>query len=590
MTEGPVLEVHAPWGLVASFRPGDPLKEEGAAVVREMEQVSFRLRGAPQVPGLALHLGDDHDHEPVRTAQGDLVWDLQQWFLDCYGMARVQVRPRAADQEPGAPVVEGLLRVYPEKLTLETYRALLSAVSRAHQHLALDVLSKTRVGVRFAGGGPQEESHVAQFARIRELLRALLPALDRISRQPSRGLAVRREPRRFRPGAALDAGALRWLAARPDALTGLRAGRAAPVLPLRLKETTLDIPEHRMLKGFLLWLRERLVYLRGRAAAQIDWLVSQKSWRDRPPPGMASIWRQEDEPRIRELRRVSAEARSLERQLTALVEDHDFLAEARAGSSAPAPTQIFLNRPSYRAAYTTISGFLGRGRLVLDEGTVPMRLKSSAQLYEYYVFLSLLDALRRRAAPLDEPRLVRRTRDVFALDLAEGAEFRFAGRDVEIALGYEKRFPGRAAADERGLLLGRDEPHGRELVPDVTLELRRPGAAAPFFGAVFDAKFTRRIGEARWSSLTDYPALIFELATGRQPFRQVWLVHPGADARPWCSLRSYLSGRVVPPLDTFLHGRIPLQPRESAAGEPPPTAALEQVLDRILAHARERRP
>src|SRR5947199_67228 len=139
---------------------------------------------------------------------------------------------------------------------------------------------------------------VAALRRLRGVVDRLTAALRDIARRPALRLQGRlvREPAL----AGQSVGELTLQEACLDPTLAVRVGRGVAFRE-QIREHAVhhfDLPENRVLTGFLKFLQLQIADLRARAGREMEQRRANRAYRDRPGDG-PSWWEQEDLPRIR---------------------------------------------------------------------------------------------------------------------------------------------------------------------------------------------------------------------------------------------------------------------------------------------------
>lgn len=267
------------------------------------------------------------------------------------------------------------------------------------------------------------------------------------------------------------------------------------------------------------------------------------------------------------------------------VECNGFLARAGLPRSAFGPTPLFLARPAYREAYRALRDASGPLGLLVDTGRVAMSLRNLATLYEYWCFIRIVESARRRfGAPVgdtgDTP-IAEVYDDIYRPELRPGQRIEFDGGALgKVSVSYEPDFLPVREASRIGARYAASLT-GAPLRPDVVIEVDRGNGAHML---LLDAKSADSFTMEHLRGVVDYLIQIHETGTGRQPARQLFLLHRDAAARVVCSLPGYLGGRTSG-AHALVKGAVPALPSRVGADLP----YLENVLDCFFATVAGRR-
>jgi hypothetical protein len=211
----------------------------------------------------------------------------------------------------------------------------------------------------------------------------------------------------------------------------------------------------------------------------------------------------------------------------------------------------------------------------VDGNSIRIKYRNLATLYECWCFLRTVAYLRQRLGSPRGSADISVVDKIYRPDLKSGQSFTFPltrGRTVVVT--YEPDiYPWRQAL-RRGDRLGASLT-GEPLRPDITIEVREQDAPGAIL--VLDAKSTDSFTVARFRELTDYARLVFDPRTGRQPIRQVFLLHRSRGQAPVTNIPEYLQGRQIAG-DVNILGAVPCGPER--VNQTP--AGLAQLIERFL--------
>lgn len=565
--------------------------------VYEADRLAWILRGAPPqaqvelISGDVTWLGPYPGHYIVPSNPGDLpeqewIWPAERYFQDYAGLCPLRLYLRY----PAAPAVSAQeqtwilrLTVLPAKITQAQYLRLQEELQGISQALLADLLSPTGQDT-----GSLKDQTWGLEARVNRLVaqeRELERQLHRISRAPHH----RRRPvyrvREGPPQAPVDDHTIRWLCQRNDLLSP--AARPAPgtvnILgrPHEIAQSwqatrgrVYDVPEHRIIRGFLERLRETLKQLASNLQREVAEREADQVWKDRTAPGeQASWWEQEDAPRIRICRGLLRNVSHLDERLQKLLRQHEFLQVPPAPSSQRPLTPIFRERAPYRTVYRLMQE-VEESPPTWDTGSFWRGMKDLPTLYEYWCVLKVLQVLGERWTSLDDVSVWLDT-DRFTVRLKPNAPRRYRINEEWLCqVRYEPSYGPRAAFEAA---YGRLTHGQAPLRPDLACEffhIDRPGI--PDFIYLFEVKYRKEEEAPRPEDidvLRRYLHSIGRFADSRSLVRHAWLLYPGQRGEPWCDYPTFFHSSFSPQQPTV--GAIPLVP-----GREP--VALQRVLDRML--------
>jgi hypothetical protein len=473
------------------------------------------LGGAP----VALHHRDPVVVGRLVAADGGRVVHGRVRFGSQAGRARFRL---LAD---GRPEAEVEVDVAPTKLSWADVQTMRDEVEAAAAGLALAALRPT---VLNAAAGPAEASEAGWLAALGAAAGRLAEAAREIDRRPA--LDTVRASARVRAERVRRATPETRRALRTAGLPGLAgAAASAPVrLPSRPPTLTADTPAHR-------WIAARL----DRALARLARLAEEER-RRRPGARRAAL---------------AAEVEALAVRLRR-VRQSPVLAASRPDRAPDAPPLLLRRRPAYAEAYAALRA-LDRG-LDLWGGALDVATQDLAVLYETWAALAVVHAVADvlGVAPPDRPFGVEARGSDVRLRRGRRHAARLAGRDAEVEVVYNPRFPAPPA-----LLVQR---------PDLWLTVRAPGR--PVRRVVLDAKY-RRDDSAAYRRRHGAPGppedALGTLHRYRDaivgPDRQPGWVDTAAALFPGTADAAFSESRLWTSLDALGVGAVPLRPGHAGA-------------------------
>jgi hypothetical protein len=311
-----------------------------------------------------------------------------------------------------------------------------------------------------------------------------------------------------------------------------------------------DLPEHRMIAGFLHFLNLQINDLRGRMERDIKERLDRRAYRHRRRADQEekTWWEQEDLPRIEELQRLLGNLAALEADLAQLGR-YPFLPLAGRLTAVPASTPLIRSHRAYVQAYKAIVGHFTAYRVHLDEGHLLTRARSLPQLYEVWCLLQVFRVLHGCLNLKDSGRFDRGSpfrrleegRERFVLELTPDQVVPFTDE-----LGRLVRL--RYVPSYRPYWQSRDLPYGflglqGERTPDIAVEVfgSREANRPPELIVVLDAKYSSDPHHVKLDEVRSKYGKLGVFGTGRVLSRQVWALSPAAartrgPARPeWAS-------------------------------------------------------
>lgn len=502
------------------------------------------------------------------------------WLRNEYGESRV-VLERADDGEEAAAdtLFELEIAVLAREEVARDFRAMIRDVAAIHEGLAQDVTGRSFSKRRLDGGSVSLLHPRAMLNRLREVHRHLEASIALIAKQPSVTLDRSIRLARYRGGDRIDAAAAASAARDPGTRVGA-SGRVVALGKLLVRGPVLseDLPEHRHIAEGLRRLSGRAEGLARhceRTAGRLE--ADARRWSPQRPAAstFTSTLPAAGASRASALRRLATDARLVADDFQATLRRYPFLAEAGQPRTDFGPSPAFLGRPAYREVYRALVRARQALGVVIDGDDVRIAHRGLPTLYEYWCFLRAVGHLHRRFGLPGSNLNFSLIDDIYRPDLAPGQEFRFEAMGAVIVATYEPEIRPWREALERGDRLGASLTR-ESLRPDITIEVARAGR--PSAVLVLDAKSTDAFTPRKFREMADYSRQVFDPRTGRQPVRQVFLLHRDRLARTWENLPGYLADdRPIAP-DAVILGAVGCVPdrMKDAAGP------LARVIDRFL--------
>jgi len=562
------LTLHQGGACVGSARAGVGHEVRHAVAEHELDGSGLVVevrRGGATTSALRVHLGDEVVLDlPRGSTEGTVACETLSGEYGEVVFTCEQVGGNGSgddDADESKVLIELAAFVRAPRRVIYLQEAVVEDIERAHEALALDIVSRT-THRRGAAGRLRATLPDVEIRRLDGLSARMDAALSQIGEQPSAAMVRDESMRRWRAGNRVRPANLLRVATDPEArIVGGRVvaiGRAV----VETQRLTIDIGEHRQIRAGIDRLRDRCAHLQAwceRASSE----YAREGVRWSNDRGEGSIYRRDIAPRVERLLELAEHAAHIRRRLARLIRTHDFVCDAGPVRGVLKPTPIFLGRAGYREAYGVLREIAQGGLISLAGEEVRIRFKALSRLYEYWVFVRIVRALGDLIGPPVLPQSFRVVDEIYRPDLEPGQTFRFtdpAGAVVFVT--YEpdivpalRRRHDRASAmpthvnSRKGLTGPVDRPSltwvaslsTAPLRPDVLVEVCIPGL--PVVAMALDAKSGWNFSRDRLWTQTDYRTLVMDPADGRQPIRQMFFLHPNADLFPLESMPDYLSGR-----------------------------------------------
>ena len=243
---------------------------------------------------------------------------------------------------------------------------------------------------------------------------------------------------------------------------------------------------------------------------------------------------------------------------------------------------IFSNVVPYRRFRDELLRYLGASLAILDEG-LEERAKSTGRMYEQWIFLQVLAALRECGlSPLSQEGLLTRSRrHRFTIDIERGTRVSFRcpdGRSVNVR--YEPWVHPVTLARSLHDTVYRGRSGENSWCPDVLIEVLASSSdrtASLDYAIVIDAKYTSRINPRHQDGVRKYNE-IRSTDDDRPVVKQVWLAHPSDEGiTPWDEAVEWTSAGPSRPQNEIVNGTLGVMPPAT-----PPVGDVGSPVNEIL--------
>jgi hypothetical protein len=568
------LSLHADGRLIGTVSgpeaagPGRSVATEALSVAR-VRRVDAKVEVAAGArPRMRLRLGPETVAIMPQSFDG-LLLDLTPHLRARLGVEALVLEADRDGAWVPAAVLVVTLEGSPELHAV--FDAIIADLEAVHVGLARDILAAADRATTPADARIFQPE--AERSALEAIYAELAGALSSIGVQPATRLARRTVVTRWRAGDRMDARAAGYLARAGDVAWSdgqpVRVGR----VPVLRRDLTTDLEEHRHIRAGLVRLSRRATALATGCYRAASLLREEKERWGRQGPS-ESVFSQRYLPRVERLEELGREAETLASRFEDLADGVPFLAGLPRPRTRFGPTPVFRGRRGYRQAYGVLSRLFRERSAQVNALELRVRYRSLDVLYEYWTFVKAVEACVDQLGPPTSGTAFQLVDEVYRPDLAPGQSFEWIRitDGTRVRLFYEPDIPPRGGRP--GSLPWRAALTNEPLRPDAVLVVERPGA--PARALVLDAKNTPHFTRDRLFSVSDYRTLIHEPDTGRQPVRQLFLVHRDANQPLISTLPGYPHGE-WPGWDTSVLGAVALTPGEETA--------LRQVVVRFLALA-----
>lgn len=553
-----------------------PYRPDSTIAINAASHVSFRIVKPKDFPRIRISLGREVICTQMDEGQTVLCTDARQWFFNEIGESLLLIEQENPETGVHETVARVTLRVNPRKQVLRDFEVIIDELTRIHEGLAYDVVSRGDIGRGFSNIAVSKFVPAALLDQFDMLHDSLAGALLSISAQPSRILERTSVVGVYRAGDLISSGAVSAAVAMPENQFAAN-GEVVALRKARIRRTFLneDIGEHRHIAHAIKGFTEKLLNVAVHFEEMAKQLYEDVERWGRKVQGETSVFEQTSQPRIDVLEDQAKRARSIAARFSGLIASHTCLKNARKPRTPFGPTPIFCNRPAYREVYRILTEARKCFGVLIDGDSIRVSYRNLATLYEYWCFVKTVTVLRELyGAPAPDPE-IRLIHGIYRPDLKPGQKFVFRPNDNTIlTVSYE---PDIYPWDESFL---RSEAYGATLTrnplrPDILLELARDGE--PPVLMVLDAKSTDRLDPARLWQMSDYARQIIERDTMRQPVRHVFILHRD-ESRRICNIPRYFNGGSVN-RDSMVIGAVPLIPKEGSSS----SQTLRDIVEAFVA-------
>lgn len=501
----------------------------------EGERYGLIIHGANPDDALVLKVGDIYIGAQLLPYPDGYAFTLGNYFESSYGPTQFSVVRRGED---GAEVTLTKCTCYvvPTKIGNDNYCQMVADLQSLCRALINDLLGKSRYNQEW---DETLQPHLArslaeELAAIRRTWRDLKPLLEGISHAPSTDMQ-----HRLTMAKAGRTRSRRGVAAMMKKGGDPRFSSPARKYPTYRLQESADIPEHRLIRGFLQFLAGRLGQCRKGIRNDMENIEADREFRNRPShPGEPSLYESQDVPRLNKLRQHSNTVGRLEDEIREMVLS-DFWRGIPPITEYPEPGTIPENACYVRIANIILrylkNGF-NKGGVIGQEFT----LKETSRIYEQWVLIQLVAAFEYCGLEMETWESVVRQSlgSQFRVDFPKNTRFfaRLEGH-YAVLIRYEPWIaPHARIANHPEETLCHFKSQDMFWRPDFVVELVDVQDAQhpkTVYAVVLDAKYSRVPSAEMVSSVEKYQAIrSTDGARGRQVARQVWLVYLGRGGSP----------------------------------------------------------
>ena len=465
---------------------------------------------------------------PPRPRGRRVEWYDSKFFDGAHGIVCLRLFSRSEGEDEWKERAQFKVSVTSSKLTATRYNAMFEQLRMLSANIVFDLISKTLRSFALDRGSktPFVRTSLLELKVIQKLWPSLASSINLIESQSAKTLKREYQVRRCYSGQALDPRTIQLLVLKGvDPRRNSQDSFTANIS--RLVEST-DLPENRMIKGFLLFLKGRIQDCRTAMFQQIEGIQEGEIWRSR---GSNGLYEMEDVPRINMLKRHWKSSLETERQIQQAM-SLPFLRKVKPLLEIVS-TPVIRNVAPYGEFVQLMLDYLSTGVLILDDSQ-DERIKSTDRLYEQWVFLQVVSAFQNLGLTCtSQEGLLNRSKAFrFTLDFDRGARVVFrTSSNKRLSVRYEPWILPKEDAIDRRESVFRSGSSRVAWSPDILIELLpelSDVGEVPIcsYAITLDAKYSSRIRDHQWNSTGKYNQ-IRATSSGRQVGRQLWLIYPG---------------------------------------------------------------
>ena len=508
------------------------------AVLGETEPVSFELTNPkPGIP-YAIQIGemwiseflpDGVAPEGMRIRNQNF-WAEHPYLESARGLTPIRLYTRSGTPERMELQFEGAVFVLPSKIGEECYEAMSADLARLSKSLLSDLHGKSRR--TFELKHSRALRHLHSKEEELQAIRSVCPKIERllaaISKHPSFKVHQVQRNIRFSGQKPVCARTLSRIARTNPQIEKVAAG--VNIIEWITAES-FDIPEHRFLKAFLMFLRSRAEACAAAARRHIVAIEKDRPYRDASPgvrAGKPTLYQTQDLPMIARLQTAIEDAEGAGDSIGQMLRSQ-LLGRTRA-EFVPVQGGMFSRSAEYRELEALMLRHLRHHAQWVEGDSFNNIGKLTSTLYEQWCYLMIVDAFRDAGVQLADwnGNIDDVSKGRFTIDFARG--LRFEGEmtpSLRLRISYQPWIHNLETARR---LLSPLYRGGTDVVswsPDIVLEVctHQNGSWAPIYAVVLDSKYSMRIRDDQWSATGKYLE-IRATHNRRQVCRQLWLMAP----------------------------------------------------------------
>ena len=571
-------------------------EHESSIQVQETVHYGFTLSPAPADFYYHLKIGDfdaskDNAHEDdfsnysMKRFGENLLWNNFMYFESARGKTPIHLFLSASEGGIPSKIYTFYVYVVPSKIGEERYNYIADDLRKLSGALLLDLIGKSRRSIDIS---PYKQSvsfrsKEMELYEVQRLWNSLGPIIGYITKSP-----VTRVVQQIENGLFWGERGISLFDIRQLAIRGIHPGINNTPRPFQMKRKVLkdsfDIPEHRLIAGFLELLLSRLRSCRNAIINHRKAIKEERKYRDYSFSGKDSLYTTHDKPKIEQLSSHKKEAECLYASIYNYLYNSIFRGLPRVISIPDRDT--FTQNNIYRKAKSIIEQFLLSSSIWLGEESTDTITKLSSRMYEQWVFLVIVESLRQQGLEFTgwEKILHDSIQNRFTIDFERGLEFTapVTARKY-LRIRYEPWVLPEEQANREGETVYHGNQHQVPWSPDILIECLyydTNGQPCTVYAVAVDCKYSRKIYGHHWESTRKYKT-IRSCFNNRQVVRQLWLVNP--DEKSTISLTdpaiTFSNNGPSCDVDETMEGILPVVPNQERSPEAPVKLFTQGVIN-----------
>jgi len=494
--------------------------------VYEGHKYTLTVAGADPSVSYRIRVGEEILSSGSKAFGSTVLFESDAYFESGFG--RTEFSVWNFDQVAPSELSRMVFYVIPTKISTLNHNRMVDDLRRLCNALALDIVGKSKLSCVTLSFAREHlsRSHEEELVAIKSLLSGFMPLVAEIKRSPSSKVVFQRRYASVGRNRTVR-GVVAMMKRGIDPLGGEQGRKCKSE---RLVES-VDLPEHRLVKSFLLLLLTRLRKCRFGIENDIGRLRSEKRFRHRIGlQGEVSLYESEDVPKIRKLQSYYSEVEDVESCLSEELGGRFWLG-VREHMFSPTGIQ-FTGNGYYRRIENIILHYLRDGYNWGGISGADFMVKKTSKMYEQWVLVQLVSAFERQGIQMTtwDHVIEKCLSSQFGLDFKTNTIF--CGSLNErycLVIRYQPWIlPYKMAKDYPDETLCHFGSEDSFWSPDIVIEMRETSSLGrTIYAIAVDAKYTRHPSEKMRSSVLKYQKIRSCKGRSDQAVRQVWMVYTG---------------------------------------------------------------